>query len=160
MNSSTYDLLDKELATLIKSRKTYSPGTAEYDSISKSISELMKAIGEADRNENDNYSAVQKALHDNDEIKLRKEELKRKDDELRLNSDIEDKKIDHEVRIAEIAAATEKKKVRTSVIVAISTAAGALGTSVVSSILEQNGVLTSRPIQRLIDWLGKGPFKR
>ena len=60
----------------------------------------------------------------------------------------------------EIAAATEKKKVRTSVIVAISTAAGALGTSVVSSILEQNGVLTSRPIQRLIDWLGKGPFKR
>ena len=45
-------------------------------------------------------------------------------------------------------------------IVAISTAAGALGTSVISSILEQNGVLTSRPIQRLIDWLGKGPFKR
>lgn len=160
MNSSTYNLLDNELATLIKIRKTYDPGTAEYDSVNQSISDTLKAIGEADRNENDNYSAVQKALHDKEEIDLRKEELKRKDDELRLNSDIEDKKIDHEVRIAEIAAATEKKKVRTSVIVAISTAAGALGTSVVSSILEQNGVLTSRPIQRLIDWLGKGPFKR
>ena len=83
MNSSTYDLLDHELGTLIKSRRTYDPGTAEYDSINKSISDTLKAIGEADRNENDNYSVVQKAIHDNDEIKLRKEELKRKDKEYR-----------------------------------------------------------------------------